>query len=73
MKIVVALDGDGHFTAAPIEERKKVVESVLMKIHDGDYFRDINDVDDYMSLNDEEWLNYLGNFTQRGTCNILTI
>jgi len=73
MTIGVALDGDGHFHAAPIDNRKKVL-NILKLIQDGDHFADmLNDkeiptdkLEDVLKLSQDEWFEYYFVFVQRG-------
>lgn len=75
MKVIVAMDGDGHFRAAQITNRKESLE-VIQSISDGEYFDDVCDMEDLkkpQEIDDANWESYLINFVQRGTCEILNI
>lgn len=76
MKLTVCLDGDGHFKVARLENRDETLK-VLKAVSDGDYFEGEKDTyefpDDYSKLSDEEWEEMIGNFTQRGTLEIIEI
>jgi hypothetical protein len=81
MKIGVCVDGDGHFNAAKITDRPGIIQ-VLKAIMDGDYFEDAKEdlddnlfdkADDYMLFTDEEWLEFVHNFVQRNTFELVEI
>ena len=75
MVVIVAMDDYGHFCLSPISERNRTIHEVLTKIHDGSYFDDINNdrpEEGLYSMNDDEWLAYLQEFVQRGTCEMLS-
>ena len=74
MKILTAIDGDGHFKISPITDKQKSLE-VLKSISDGDYFNNISRDCEMPNINEcsnKEWEDYLYNFVQRGTCEIIT-
>jgi hypothetical protein len=78
MKVVVALNSDGHYMVELIENREGVIE-LLHNISDGDYFIDV--VKDYgikfkaniNEYSDESWESILYTFVQRGIMEIIKI
>ena len=76
-RIVVGMDGNGHFQCAPIQDRHEVIR-VLKSISDGEYYIDmmnhkkLEDVEPWThSLVD--WDIFINEFTQRGICEIVII
>jgi hypothetical protein len=81
MKVVVAMDGDGHYNVAKLFDREKA-KKVLLKAQDGCYYDDvINDMprEDYENFenhkftNDIEWDRLIRFFVQRGTFEIVDL
>jgi hypothetical protein len=77
MKIVVAMDGDGHFMAAPYMDREKVTD-LIDKIQDGDFVANMNQeykiiYEDPAPLSTLEWRNLIYGLQQRGTLEIIEI
>lgn len=76
MKLVIGIDGDGHFMASEYHEREKVV-NLLKNVHDGDYWAnledDIDNIDTYNTLDEKGWESFVQNFVQRATLEIVTI
>jgi hypothetical protein len=77
MKIVVAMDGDGHFMASPYTDREKVTD-IINKIQDGDFVANMDPeskeiFEDKLSTSDFEWKNLIYGLEQRGTLEIIEI
>jgi hypothetical protein len=77
IKIVIAMDGDGHFQAALRNNRHEVIE-VLKSAQDGQYYDDV--VEDYeLNMKDpwhlklDEWSEVVDKFIQRGTIEVIEI
>ena len=84
MKIIIIGDSDGHFQAARVTEREKVLRLLKDKLQDGDYWvNEIYDIldqmgwtklpPDYNSLSEEVWLDFISSFTQRGACEVIDL
>ena len=82
MRLAVIMDGDGHFRAAPLRDREKVMEILEASDEGGDRIE--NDADNLTVYEKDLWYNYkiisnaawegiIGNFTQRSTFEILEI
>jgi hypothetical protein len=77
MKIIIAMDGDGHFMAAPLMDREKV-SKIIEKIQDGDFVANM-DEDDLIVFNYPapvdtiEWRNLIQRLEQRGTLEIFEL
>jgi len=77
MKLVVAMDGDGHFMAAPYTDREKITD-MIYKIQDGDFVANMDPeakeiFEDKLSTSDFEWKNLIYGLEQRGTLEIIEI
>ena len=78
MKLLVAMDGDGHFNVAHPSDRKSVI-NLLERIHGGDYYYDIisdNQLklpSDLSTMCCQDWDSFIQNFTQRGTLEYVEI
>jgi len=77
MKLVVAMDGDGHFMAAPYTDREKITD-MIYKIQDGDFIANMDSeskeiFEDKLSTSDFEWKNLIYGLEQRGTMEIVEI
>jgi hypothetical protein len=77
MKIVVAMDGDGHFMAAPFHDREKVIH-IIDEIQDGDFVANMDAGDklgyeNYKYSKAEEWRDFLYGIQQRGTIEIIEL
>lgn len=77
MKIVVAMDGDGHFMVAPAHEKEKV-KNLIGKIHDGDFVANMNkeNKEIYESnypISDSDWRQLIYGLEQRGTMEIVEL
>jgi hypothetical protein len=78
MKLLVGMDGNGHFMVAHPTDRIAVLD-LLQKIQDGDYFSDV--ISDYdirlkRDLNDyccQTWDSIVGHFIQRGTLEYIEV
>jgi hypothetical protein len=76
MKIVVAMDGDGHFMASPLTDREKV-STIIEEIQDGDFLANM-DGDDVAIFenplcNSTQWTNFVKSIEQRGTLEIVEL
>jgi hypothetical protein len=77
MKIVVAMDGDGHFMAAPYTDKVKIKE-LIGNIQDGDFVANMDQdaKDTYESnypISDSDWRTFIYGLEQRGTLEIIEI
>ena len=78
MKLLVSIDGDGHFMLAHPSDRNQVIK-LLEKIHDGDYYYNIindNEIKLPSDLSDmccQEWDKFINEFIQRGTLEYVEI
>jgi len=79
-KLVVCVDGDGHFHAVDVNDRKEVFKA-LKKIEDGDFWaneiqsydqKDFNE-QSWLDLSDEHWLNRLSDLECRGRMELVEI
>lgn len=82
MKYCVALDGDGHFQLAKLDDRPAVIK-ILKNISDGDYWADM--AEDYMesvgaetesdllTIDEPNWKEFVIDFEQRGMMEIKSI
>jgi hypothetical protein len=77
MKIVVAMDEDGHFMVAPFYHKEKVIK-LIGKIQGGDfvanmYISEKLFCDTYDSYSQAEWEDFLSRIVQRGTLEIVDL
>lgn len=77
MKLVVAMDSDGHFIAAPYTDRDKVSE-LIEKIQDGDFIANMQDrykniYNNPAPVSTFEWRELIYGIEQRGTLEIIEI
>jgi len=77
MKVVVAMDEDGHFMVAPYYDKEKVIK-LVDRIHGGDfvanmYASDKLFCDSFDSSSIAEWDDFLARITQRGTFEIVEL
>jgi len=75
MKLVVGLDGDGHFRVANYNDRLDVI-NLLKKLEDGNTWDnvDIKYIEhiEFRNLSEEDWNEFLcDNFVARGRCEIV--
>ena len=82
MRLAVIMDGDGHFRAAPLRDREKVMEILEASDEGGDriesevggletYEKEL--WDNYKIITDAAWERVVGNFEQRGDFEIIEI
>lgn len=71
MKVVVCLDGDGHFRVARLQQDRDKALEVLKAVDDGSYFEDTKDdnefPEDYKAISPDRWESVMRSFEQRGT------
>jgi len=77
MKLVVAMDGDGHFMAAPYTDKEKV-RNLIDKIQDGDFVANMDDeykniLESNYPVSDSDWRQLIYGLEQRGTMEIIEI
>lgn len=77
MKIVVAMDGDGHFMAAPYTDKEKI-KLLITKIQDGDFVANMDDEDKNIlesnyPISDSDWRKLIYDLEQRGTMEIIEL
>ena len=80
-KLCIGMDSDGHFMAAKLDNRPKVIE-LLKEVYDGDYWEntgkdvlqefDITE-EELLTTDDNEWTDFVRHMEQRGTVEIVTI
>ncbi len=72
MRLVVGMDGDGHFFVENINNRMSIWHFITEELHDGDMWANRDDEDEYpddmnyMALSDLEWEDLLSQFIQDG-------
>lgn len=78
MKLLVSINGDGHFMAAHPSDRKSVI-NLLRKIYDGDYYYAVMDDNglklpsDLSSMCCQDWDAFIDNFIQRGALEYVSV
>lgn len=77
MKIVVSYNNDGHFMAAPVNDKDKVIK-IIGDIQDGDFVANMDEDDellyhDYQKLSDNEWRDFIYGLQQRGIMEIIEL
>jgi hypothetical protein len=78
--VICLMDGDGHFHAVHIDNRKQVINAIK-SVEDGNHY--VNVIDDmdfddtlsnfYENFTDQEFRDFVGNFIERGRCEQITI
>jgi uncharacterized protein YlbG (UPF0298 family) len=77
MKIIVAMDGDGHFMVAPYTDKEKV-KDLINKIQYGDFVANMdpkyrNIFESNYSISDSDWGELIYGLKQRGTMEIIEL
>jgi hypothetical protein len=77
MKLVVGVDGDGHFMVAPYTDKEKVTK-LIYELQDGDFVANMDDedkdvLDQSYPISDNQWRDLIHGLEQRGTMEIVEI
>ena len=79
MNVIVCLDIDGHFHTANLKDRDEVWNLITDVIRDGDLWENRENADeypddlDYLNLDEDEWVEFVESFEERGVLEILPV